>query len=142
MTLHGFIEESNRIEGIHTVSPTDMDAHRKFLSEPTSVESLETFVAAVAGARLRTLKGDNVRVGQHIAPLGGPEIKLRLEALIEQEWDPYHMHCRYLTLHPFMDGNGRSARALWLKMTGRIPAIGFLHRFYYDTLSHSDGRKS
>ena len=49
--------------------------------------------------------------------------------------------CAYEMLHPFMDGNGRSGRALWAWMMLRLGqdpfALLFLHRFYYQTLENS-----
>jgi hypothetical protein len=44
---------------------------------------------------------------------------------------PYPAHIRYEKLHPFMDGNGRSGRAIWaLMMRGRDPfSLPFLHRW-------------
>lgn len=140
MGLVEFITESNRIEGIQTVSLTDLNAHRQFLNSEGTVEDLENFVAETALAYLRTKGGMNVRVGKHIAPPGGPLIRPALEEVLEIE-DPYEQHLAYLTLHPFMDGNGRSARALWLKARGGPPPkIGFLQTFYYSTLERADGR--
>ena len=48
----------------------------------------------------------------------------------------YVLHCRYESLHPFTDGNGRSGRALWLWMMGGIEEapLGFLHTWYYQSL--------
>lgn len=44
-------------------------------------------------------------------------------------------------LHPFMDGNGRTGRAVWawaMQRDGQDPfALSFLHRFYYQTLEYS-----
>lgn len=138
-SLGNFIYESNRIEGINGILAGDFEAHEEFLASPGGVEDLVTFVARVAQAALRTEFGQNVCVGTHIAPLGGSAIRPLLEEVLREQ-DPYLQHCHYLTLHPFMDGNGRSARALWLKRMGKVPNIGFLHTFYYQTLEHADER--
>lgn len=151
MELSDFIAESNRIEGMHEVLPREIEAHERFLGlESPSTRDLEVFVWTICPApaphELRREPGMNVRVGNHIAPAGGPEIERALAKLLRQaaEWahDPYKIHCRYETLHPFMDGNGRSGRALWawqmLRQYGdRALSLGFLHRFYYQTLEHS-----
>lgn len=80
-------------------------------------------------------------VGDYIAPPGGPDVRAELDRLIfcanHRTMDAHTLHIEYEMLHPFMDGNGRSGRLLWLWMReGRAP-IGFLHRFYYDTLSRA-----
>lgn len=85
----------------------------------------------------------NVRIGNHRPPPGGPGIATELSKLIRQAIDndatPFDIHRRYETLHPFMDGNGRSGRILWAwQMIEHDIApglnLGFLHAFYYQTL--------
>jgi len=148
--LRHFVVESNRIEGI-TRPPTDEEiaAHERFLSDRPTVERLISFVAVVQpDARLRDQEGLNVRVGDHIAPRGGTEIRHKLDLLMFDaigggfRSHPYNIHCRYEKLHPFTDGNGRSGRVLWLwgmqdEGVGswrQVQQLGFLHCFYYQSL--------
>ncbi len=142
--LTRFIEQSNLIEGIQG-KPTEavFDAHKLFLAQyQITVGTMEAFVAVVApGKPLRRLPGMRVRVGNHVPPDGGPLLITALEAILIRAnsgaYDPHEIHCDYETLHPFMDGNGRSGRVLWLwQQRGRpLPPLLFLHRFYYDSLS-------
>lgn len=139
--LRRFIVQSNMIEGINR-EPTEeeIEVHRAFLSVHTiDVCDLEGLVAVLANAPLRREKGMNVRVGNHVPPPGGPNIEMQLAYILEHacRWTPWATHLAYETLHPFMDGNGRSGRALWLRMMADRPSLplGFLHAFYYQTLS-------
>lgn len=141
-----FVVESNRIEGIlRPPSRAEIDASSAFLSlERVRVRDLETFVLACAHAPLRRRPGMDVQVGDHVAPRGGPDIEPALVELLERAQlnaaHPHAVHYDYEKLHPFMDGNGRSGRILWawqMLAHGHSPgiALGFLHAFYYQTLS-------
>lgn len=148
--IENFVRENNRIEGIFR-APTakEVAATARFVYEiEPSVNELEALVGVYApGMPLRRQRGMNVRVGNHIAPPGGMSIPGELGHLcfraINGE-NPWRVHCDYETLHPFMDGNGRSGRALWawqMQRHGRGFPLGFLHHFYYQTLENFDGRK-
>jgi hypothetical protein len=107
-----------------------------------TVGALEEFVEVVAARPLRRAVGQDVRVGNHRPPRGGPSIEGHLEDLLSAvnggRVSPYEAHRRYETLHPFLDGNGRSGRALWawqMLRDGLDPfALPFLHRWYYQSL--------
>lgn len=140
-----FVAESNYIEGIRRF-PTEAEvaAHIMILESPKlTIELLQEFVAVIApGHELRERLGLNVRVSNHVAPMGGPNIRVRLRKLLQSKATPFHIHRAYMTLHPFTDGNGRSGRAIWLRQMGgpeRVP-LGFLHTFYYDTLAAGDAQ--
>ncbi|WP_370316012.1 Fic family protein [Sagittula sp.] len=142
-TLLEFLKESNRIEGLPGPKIREIEAAEALLAlTRMTVEALQVYVSIIApGKPLRDRHGLDVRVGDHIAPPGGPDVRAELDRLIfcanHSTMDAHTLHIEYEMLHPFMDGNGRSGRLLWLWMReGRAP-IGFLHRFYYDTLSRA-----
>ena len=53
-----------------------------------------------------------------------------------EDASPFAVHVAYENLHPFMNGNGRSGRALWLWHMGGIEKVplGFLRTWYYQSL--------
>lgn len=143
LKLEDFVRESNRIEGILR-DPTgdEIDAHAALINVINlRTPDVEGFVGIIApGHRLRDKHGLDVRVGNHIAPRGCPEIRTSLDTLLARVMEgadlyhPWQAHIDYETLHPFTDGNGRSGRAIWLWQMQTAP-FGFLHQFYYQTLS-------
>ncbi len=150
ITVADFARESNEIEGIY--EGDRHDSHTVALKmmiglEGVSLEDICAFVKHIQpDAALRELPGMNVAVGGRMCPTSGPVIKTRLMDLLgdinAMVLDPQDAHVRYELLHPFMDGNGRSGRALWLWQMaqnnfitkGKMP-YGFLQMFYYQTLS-------
>lgn len=146
-TLQRFVEESNRIEGIRGATANDLGAHAELLTlDRIRRADLVAFVDRIAGAPLRDREGMNVRVGQHYPPPGNREMGCWLDDLLEAAFvgamRPWETHVRYERLHPFMDGNGRSGRALWAwqrEREDRDPfALGFLHAAYYEALEPTD----
>lgn len=147
ITLEQFVTESNAIEGIHR-SPleAEIEATKVLIGqEHLTVAAVVEFVRNTAGAELRSKPGMDVYVGNHVPPPGGPAIEPALAKLLEEIDDmavsPFKAHVEYETLHPFMDGNGRSGRAIWaagMRQIGLNPfSLPFLHRFYYQVLDES-----
>lgn len=153
MSLFEFIIESNKIEGITTVPTSyDLAAYNVLLLCPeVSIGDLSDFVYKIQrGSLLRSDEGMDVRVGSHIPPSGGEELIKDLKSLLRDVnknfATPFKNYIKYESLHPYMDGNGRSGRALWLwqhltfETLDFIP-VSFLHLFHYETLRNFDEKE-
>lgn len=145
--IRAFIAESNRIEGIHREPlAAEVNATRHFLDLPELTVGDVIYIVGIyqPNAVIRDRPTLNVRVGNHVAPKGGREIVGELRDLLAKvsalSIDVWAAHVAYETLHPFTDGNGRSGRAIWLWQMEQIVGgtqIGFLHSWYYQTLSRA-----
>lgn len=146
--LRAFARESNMIEGIKDPARHRIHAEalETFVYSPgyLSINVVETFVSRIQpSAYLRTKPEDMVMIANHIPPKPSdmlPKFKYLLECVNKGLISAYNAHVQYEILHPFIDGNGRSGRALWLRMmilNGWDMRRGFLHEFYYQTLDNS-----
>lgn len=138
--LISFLVESLKIEGIHRYpTETEVRETENFLAIPKLSVPAVSYLVSVYEPRavLRQNVGMDVIVGSHAPPRGGPLIRPALHEILfaanDGTLDAFEAHCRYETLHPFTDGNGRSGRAIWLWQMRDAP-LGFLHHFYYQTL--------
>ncbi len=146
-TLKDFVAESNRIESIFRAPKShEIEAHRTLLCRPAlTIPAIVEFVHVICQARLRREFGMDVFVSEHCPPPGGPDIVDSLDKLLiqisEDKLTPYEGHHAYETGHFFMDGNGRSGRAIWAwhkKLRGEYPfRLGFLHEWYYASLQEN-----
>ena len=146
--IRKFIIESNMIEGIiREPTRAEVAEYDRFINQKDIVvQDLVEFVSVYQpDAMLRTNPGSDVRVGNHTPPPGGSQIRYHLDNLMytAPTMHPHALHTVYEDLHPFTDCNGRSGRMLWawaMKNKGWSMSLGFLHTFYYQTLS--EGRRS
>jgi len=164
--VKNFIIESNAIENIgiglrYDRAPNEEEIEEAFRFiglDSISIEELEQFISIYQPknsydgkkTRLRDKKGLNVSVGNYQAPKGCPEIKRKLEDLLdeingdpisESTNNPFLAHEEYESLHPFTDGNGRTGRIIWLwqmlKLKKNFAPAGFLVTWYYNSLNES-----
>lgn len=149
--LELFILESNMIENeFPDIGEPMIQLYRNFINYPLmTVTALNAFVITICPkkGKIRDNFGMDVMVGHHIAPPGSPNMPNILDDHLKScpRRTPYENHLRYENLHPYLDGNGRSGRALWLReeyqLNGNtVPRRSFLHQFYYDTLANQETR--
>jgi len=148
-----FVVESNAIECI-TREPTELElehTHDFLQLKAPKIEDVTRLVQTyTGGAPLRDRPDLVVSFGGTPAPRGGPYVVQELKDLLRMMWmdtrNPHALHHEYETLHPYMDGNGRSGRALWAwgMLHHGYPngiSLGFLHAWYYQSLNYARVRR-
>lgn len=159
LDLLGLIHESNIIEKIPNlqVAEGQLARYEDFLDGDLTIENVVSFAQYICPeGRLRSEVGMKARVGRHVAPPGGPLIPIMLATYLrdcnaEPRGPLLSLHHRMLFMHPFMDGNGRTSRAILMWMARRTHSgpdswiwdsmlrRGFLTTWYYMTLDAMDG---
>ena len=143
-TLLKFATESNKIERIYVERRhlQHAAALKKLLAlEELRLEDLQEFVTSIQpDARLRTASYHRVWIGGREAPPASeslPALMGLLDNINKGLVSPLEAHKQYEYLHPFIDGNGRSGRAIWLWQQAKQGYDGrylFLQMYYYSTL--------
>lgn len=153
LDLYKFAVESNEIERYYDESRHDHHhlALKEFLQlKEIAISSLQKFVGSIEiGAVLRTEHWHKVKIGGRRAPLPKVSAGLLQELLNKinlkpnnKTISPFEAHAEYEYIHPFMDGNGRSGRAIWLWMMLRIYSwesvfsYSFLQQYYCQSLNY------
>ena len=146
--LEDFIIESNDIEREATYLERELPIYEWWLANECNEENLKTMHRKLCTAR-RQLKmknrGHYRKVPVYIA---GRECSAKmLDGRMWDFWndfwktdgDPnnlaYENHKYFEEIHPFLDLNGRTGRAIWLHQMGGEAPMGFLHTWYYQSLS-------
>ena len=143
--LSYFLNESNGIEGIQSLVTHDqfkVATHFLLLDRLTVADVSNIVNTFQPKARLRDQFGQNVEVGDYVAPGGGPEIREHLNDILADasvnRCHPVHIHKDFLNLHPYSDCNGRSSRLVWLWQMQKFDYTfynTFLRSFYYQALN-------
>lgn len=143
-----FIMESNAIEDIDRMPlDTEIAAHEAFWElDELTIPDVTGFVMKIIPTfkidPLRQRPGMDVRIGNYFPQPGSPRVGADLNNLLHManggKVHPYIVHAEYEKLHPYMDGNGRSGRAIWAWMMmnqGADPfRMSFLRWWYYMSL--------
>ena len=143
MSLQTFITESNKIENESNVKG-ELQLYQWFLGNTLSEENTKTFHMKLATLRKQLKmkhRGHYRKIPVYIGrkKLLPEKVKGDMEdfweLIYEEALYPHTAHCIFESIHPFVDLNGRVGRAIWLHMMDGNAPLGFLHTWYYQSLT-------
>lgn len=137
-----FITESNNIERELTY-PEELAIYSWWLSGNLTENRLKELHKRLCVARNQLQEDQQgvyrkipVYLGDKEMPKAGSLRRLMTQFFCDlPDLSPFAAHKRYESIHPFVDLNGRTGRAIWLHMMGGEARLGFLHTWYYQSLS-------
>ena len=143
--LENFIIESNHIEGEKTFPEKELPIYEWWLASDLDEDNLRQFHQRLCDARNQLAKSERgiyrkvpVYVGRKEMTNPGSIRRLMIQFFGGlDERSPFENHKLYERIHPFVDLNGRTGRAIWLHqmLEKQDVPLGFLHTWYYQSLS-------
>lgn len=140
--LEKFIEESNKIEGELTILSRELPIYEWWLAQELTESMLMQLHYKLCTARKQVeprYRGVYRNCPVWIAgeERGHYNIEGMMKDLFDEMPEPFEFHKRYEHIHPFVDLNGRTGRAIWLHqmLEKQDVPLGFLHTWYYQSLS-------
>ncbi len=143
--LLSFITESNKIEGEKTFPDLELPIYEWWLANELNEDNLKELHKRLCDARNQLKEGERgvwrkvpVYVGRKEMTNPGQIRRLMIQFFGDlAALSPFEAHKLYERIHPFVDLNGRTGRAIWLHQMIKkqdVP-LGFLHIWYYQSLS-------